>query len=147
MKVSLASNAQELLDQDRAAAFLGIRAHTLEVWRTSGRYALPFVKIGRCVRYKRADLEHGLPAALVRKGLQRFADLWREQPFWRKWRDVEREPARVAHHRPWEVLRKLQNLRLLLLILLFLGRRTGGNGYDQRHECREAARTSHRRGL
>jgi hypothetical protein len=66
MKVSLASNAQELLDQDRAAAFLGIRAHTLEVWRTSGRYALPFVKIGRCVRYKRADLERFVEERTVR---------------------------------------------------------------------------------
>ena len=46
----------DLLDEKAAAAVLDVTPGTLSVWRSSGRYALPFVKIGRKVRYRRADL-------------------------------------------------------------------------------------------
>ncbi|MDR2209603.1 MAG: helix-turn-helix domain-containing protein [Azoarcus sp.] len=29
---------------------------TLAIWRSSGRYSLPYVKVGRKVRYRRSDL-------------------------------------------------------------------------------------------
>ena len=45
-----------LLTQVEAAAFLGIAPATLSVWRCTKRYALPFVKVGRLVRYSEADL-------------------------------------------------------------------------------------------
>ena len=45
-----------LLDERAAAAVLDVTPGTLSVWRSSGRYGLPFVKIGRNVRYRRADL-------------------------------------------------------------------------------------------
>ncbi len=57
--------APELLDTDPAANYLGIKPHTLEVWRTSGRYGLPFVKVGRRVKYRRTDLDHFLDARTV----------------------------------------------------------------------------------
>jgi excisionase family DNA binding protein len=57
--------ASELLDTGPAAEYLGIRGHTLEVWRTSGRYGLPFVKVGRRVKYRRADLDRFLAARTV----------------------------------------------------------------------------------
>ena len=47
---------RELLDEQAAAAFLDVSPGTLSVWRSTGRYALPFVKIGRKVRYRRSDL-------------------------------------------------------------------------------------------
>jgi excisionase family DNA binding protein len=34
----------------------------LSVWRSTGRYNLPFFKIGRKVRYRRADLDAWLAA-------------------------------------------------------------------------------------
>ena len=40
-----------------AAAFLGLKPETLEIWRCSGRYALPYIKVGRLVRYRQRDLE------------------------------------------------------------------------------------------
>lgn len=46
----------ELLDEAAAAELLGIKRQTLSVWRSTGRYGLPYVKIGRCVRYRRSDL-------------------------------------------------------------------------------------------
>lgn len=51
---------RELLDERSAAAFLDVSPGTLSVWRSTGRYAIPFVKIGRNVRYRRADLERWL---------------------------------------------------------------------------------------
>ena len=48
---------RELLDEKAAAEFLDIAPGTLSVWRSTGRYCIPFVKVGRRVRYRRADLE------------------------------------------------------------------------------------------
>jgi excisionase family DNA binding protein len=47
----------ELLTRREAAAYLGISEHTLAIWKCSGRYQLPFVKIGRLVKYKKSDLD------------------------------------------------------------------------------------------
>ena len=47
---------RELLDERAAAAILDVSPGTLSVWRSTGRYSLPFLKIGRKVRYRRADL-------------------------------------------------------------------------------------------
>lgn len=40
-----------------AAAYLGVSTGTLANWRCSGSPAIPFIKIGRVVRYRKADLE------------------------------------------------------------------------------------------
>lgn len=48
---------RELLDEKAAAEFLDIAPGTLSVWRSTGRYCIPFVKVGRRVRYRRVDLE------------------------------------------------------------------------------------------
>lgn len=48
--------AVELLDEKQAAAFLQVTPGTLQVWRSTGRYALAYVKVGRKVRYRFADL-------------------------------------------------------------------------------------------
>ena len=48
---------RELLDERAAAALLNIAPGTLSVWRSTGRYRIPFVKVGRRVRYRRSDLE------------------------------------------------------------------------------------------
>lgn len=41
---------------EQAAEFLGIKGSTLEQWRWNGK-SPRFIKIGRCVRYRKADLE------------------------------------------------------------------------------------------
>ena len=46
-----------LLNEREAAEILGVRTGTLSVWRSTRRYALPFCKIGRCVRYRASDIE------------------------------------------------------------------------------------------
>ncbi|MGE0049469.1 MAG: helix-turn-helix domain-containing protein [Acidithiobacillus sp.] len=44
------------VDAETAAQVLGIKCNTLTNWRSTGRYALPFVKTGRLVRYRVSDL-------------------------------------------------------------------------------------------
>ena len=53
---SIVQSNGELLDDITAAAVLDVSPGTLSVWRSTGRYALPFLKVGRKVRYRRADL-------------------------------------------------------------------------------------------
>jgi len=50
----------DLLDEKAAAALLAVTPGTLSVWRSTGRYSIPFVKVGRCVRYSRGALENWL---------------------------------------------------------------------------------------
>ncbi|MGL6213682.1 helix-turn-helix domain-containing protein [Billgrantia desiderata] len=47
----------DLLTSEEAAGFLGLSAKTLATWRSTGRHALTFVKVGGRVRYRRQDLE------------------------------------------------------------------------------------------
>ena len=46
-----------MLDDKAAAALLDVTPGTLSVWRSTGRYNLPFVKVGRKVRYRHSDIE------------------------------------------------------------------------------------------
>lgn len=46
----------ELLDENEAAAMLDVTAGTLQVWRSTKRYKLAYVKIGRNVRYPRSAI-------------------------------------------------------------------------------------------
>lgn len=52
-----ASPATELLDETAAAKHLSIAPATLRIWRCTGRYPLPYIKVGRCVRYRAGDLD------------------------------------------------------------------------------------------
>jgi len=47
----------DILDENASAALLGLSPGTLSVWRSTGRYKLPFIKVGRKVRYRRTDLD------------------------------------------------------------------------------------------
>ncbi len=49
--------SKELLDERQAAEKLDVVPGTLSVWRSTGRYDLPFIKVGRKVRYRATDLD------------------------------------------------------------------------------------------
>ncbi len=46
-----------LLKPEQVAEILGVTPETLQVWRSTRRYPLPYVKVGRCVRYRMSDVE------------------------------------------------------------------------------------------
>ena len=54
-----------LVSRIEAAAHLGIRPQTLACWASTGRYRLPFVKIGRRVMYRLSDLQAFIESNLV----------------------------------------------------------------------------------
>jgi excisionase family DNA binding protein len=54
---TLAKLDSGLFRRDEAAAYLGVTSHTLAVWKSSKRYDLPVVKVGRLVRYRKSDLD------------------------------------------------------------------------------------------
>ena len=45
----------QLNDRD-AALVLGVKTSTLAVWRSTGRYQLRYIKVGRLIRYRVSDL-------------------------------------------------------------------------------------------
>lgn len=40
-----------------AAKYIGVEPGTLEVWRCTKRYPIPFIKVGRLVRYRQEALD------------------------------------------------------------------------------------------
>jgi excisionase family DNA binding protein len=54
------TSAPELLTRRQAAQYLGLVPRTLAVWASTGRYKLPYVRVGRSVRYRREDLDQFL---------------------------------------------------------------------------------------
>lgn len=54
-----------LLTPEQAAEYLGSTAKTLERWRVTRAYSLPYVKLGRLVRYRKADLDAWIASRVV----------------------------------------------------------------------------------
>lgn len=46
-----------LLESWQAASYLGLSKETLSIWRSTGRYNLRYIKVGRLVRYTAGDLK------------------------------------------------------------------------------------------
>jgi excisionase family DNA binding protein len=42
---------------EEVAEYLGVSSETLNVWRCTKRYNLPYIKAGRLVRYRMEDVE------------------------------------------------------------------------------------------
>jgi len=50
-------NSGGLLSDKEASKYLGLADGTLSVWRSTGRYQIPFIKIGANVRYRQSTLD------------------------------------------------------------------------------------------
>ena len=58
--------APPLLTREEAAAYLGVATQTLSNWATTGKVALPFIRLSpRAVRYRQADLDNFLAERTV----------------------------------------------------------------------------------
>lgn len=51
-----ANHVPTLLSCAETAQVLGVQQSTLAVWRSTGRYKLQYLKVGRLVRYRICDL-------------------------------------------------------------------------------------------
>ncbi len=57
--------AANLVSRERAAKYLGVAKQTLAVWASTHRYDLPYIRVGRAVRYRIADLDRWLASRTV----------------------------------------------------------------------------------
>jgi hypothetical protein len=55
----------DLRTRVEAAAFLRIQPQTLAVWKTTKRYDLPVIMVGRRAMYRQSDLEKFLQSRTV----------------------------------------------------------------------------------
>lgn len=70
MQPNLTRFDEDRLNRKEAAAYLGLsNPHTLSVWAATGRYKIPFIKVGRKVFYRRTDLDNFLASRTVREGI------------------------------------------------------------------------------
>ena len=59
--VSVSAPARgKLRTPDEAAEYLGFKVQTLAKWRSTGSVIIPFVKVGRLVRYRQSALDEYL---------------------------------------------------------------------------------------
>ena len=54
-----------LLDNKEAADYIGVKGSTLEVWRSTKRHCIPYLKVGRLVKYRQSDLDVWLASRTV----------------------------------------------------------------------------------
>lgn len=54
-----------LFTRNKAAEYLGVKPHTLAVWACTKRHALPYIKVGRLVKYRKTDLDAFLQSRTV----------------------------------------------------------------------------------
>ena len=71
LRASIESSA-DLLDDKAAAALLDVSPGTLSVWRSTGRYNLPYLKVGRLVKYRISDLAEFLASRTAHHTGERF---------------------------------------------------------------------------
>ena len=57
MENNMTNAENTLLTRTAAAEYLGVSKGTLEVWACTKRYPLPYVKVGRLVKYRLSDLQ------------------------------------------------------------------------------------------
>ena len=60
-----ATKTEPLLTPDQVSERLAVSVGTLTVWRCTRRVILPYVKVGRAVRYKCSDIEKFIAARTI----------------------------------------------------------------------------------
>lgn len=55
----------ELMTEQVAAKYLGVHKGTLSNWRSTKKVEIPYVKIGKAVRYKKSDLDFFIEKCIV----------------------------------------------------------------------------------
>jgi predicted DNA-binding transcriptional regulator AlpA len=59
------NQSDQLLTPNQTSEILGVSTQTLAIWRCNKRYNLSYVKVGRYVRYRYADIQSFIDAQTV----------------------------------------------------------------------------------
>ena len=46
-----------MFSNSEAASYIGVKPNTLAIWRCTKRYDIPYLKIGKLVKYRKSDLD------------------------------------------------------------------------------------------
>lgn len=57
VKADAALTFPDTMSPYAAAAYLGVKPTTLAMWRSTKRYPLPYIKVGRLVQYRKNHLD------------------------------------------------------------------------------------------
>lgn len=68
MKTPITLNQDVLTDTDGASTLLNIPAATLIKWRSTGQNNIPYIRIGRQIKYRTSDLRAYIDAHTVKGG-------------------------------------------------------------------------------
>lgn len=60
------NNPSKLLNPYEVSKLLGVSIDTLAVWRCTKRYPLPYVRVGRSIRYRLDDVEEFLNSRTIK---------------------------------------------------------------------------------
>ena len=58
---------RQAFTEAEAAKFLGVAKGTLQVWRSTGRQKIPYLKLGSLVKYFQSDLEEWIESQMRTK--------------------------------------------------------------------------------
>ena len=50
-------STDSLFTTQEAAEYIGVSVDTLSVWRCVGRYNIPYIKVGKLVKYRKSALD------------------------------------------------------------------------------------------
>ena len=64
------AHARELVSRKEAAEFLDVQPQTLAKWASVQRYDLPYIRVGKAVRYRMTDLRKFLERNTVGANLE-----------------------------------------------------------------------------
>lgn len=64
----ISNHSSDLLNNEQAAAYIGVTPRTLEVWRCTKRHQIAFIKVGRLVKYRKSALDTFLDQQTVDAG-------------------------------------------------------------------------------
>ena len=57
-----------LINDHDAGKILGVATSTLAIWRCTKRYNLPYIKVGRLVRYREEDIAKFIESRIQNSG-------------------------------------------------------------------------------
>jgi excisionase family DNA binding protein len=64
------THVRELVSRKEAADILDVQPQTLAKWASVQRYDLPYIRVGKAVRYRRSDLQKFLERNTVGANLE-----------------------------------------------------------------------------
>jgi excisionase family DNA binding protein len=61
----MSATRDPLFPRVEAAEYIGVAPQTLAIWAMTGRYSLPYIRVGRLCKYRKSDLDKWLASRTI----------------------------------------------------------------------------------